>query len=418
MRGSMQNSLNTSNINVEQIRKDFPVLQQNIYGKSLKYFDNAASTQKPQIVIDAVNNYYSTYYANIHRGAYKFSEDATLAYEECREKVASFIHAGKSSEIVFVRGATEAINLVASSFGEIRLLPGDEIIISEMEHHSNIVPWQILCQKKQALLRVIPMNDHGELLLDRYDLLISPKTKLVALTHISNALGTINPIKQMIDTAHDRNIPVLIDGAQAIAHQKVDVQALDCDFYVFSGHKICGPTGIGVLYAKEQWLEEMPPYHGGGDMIVSVTFEGTTYKEPPYKFEAGTPNIAGAIGLSAALDYLENLGLENIAVYEKTLLDFAVSELSQIPGLTFIGTAENRISLVSFILDRVHPHDIATFMNQEGIAIRTGHHCAQPVMKHFNIPATARVSFSFYNTVQEIERLKPVLVHIQEFFKP
>jgi len=390
---------------VDLIREDFPILRQMVHGKPLVYLDNAATTQKPQRVIDAINRYYSAQNSNIHRGVYYLSEIATEAYETSRKAVSQFINTKSPNEIVFVRGATEAINLVASSFGKANVQPGDEIIISHMEHHSNIVPWQILCEERGATLRIIPINDRGELILEEYKKLLSEKTKLVSVVYVSNSLGTINPVKKIIELAHQCNIPVLLDAAQAVQHLQVDVQELDCDFLVFSGHKIYGPTGIGILYAKEEILQEMPPYQGGGDMINSVTFENTTFKKAPHKFEAGTPNIAGAIGLSAALDYLQNVGLENIIPHETDLVNYASQALSSIRELKLIGTAKNKASVVSFVIDEIHPHDIGTILDREGIAIRTGHHCTQPVMQRFGVPATSRASFALYNTRDEIDAL-------------
>jgi cysteine desulfurase / selenocysteine lyase len=384
-------------------RHHFPLLRQLVNGKPLVYFDNAATSQKPQAVIDAMVQYYETVNSNIHRGVHYLSERATEAYESVRVKVRDFISAGDQKEIIFVRGATEAINLVAHSFGRKFVRPGDEVLISEMEHHSNIVPWQILCESLDAKLRVIPMNDRGELMLDAYEQLLGERTKIVGITHVSNALGTINPIKEMIATAHARNIPVLIDGAQAVPHIRVDVQALDCDFYAFSAHKMFGPTGVGVLYGKQKWLEAMPPYQGGGDMIKSVTFEKTIYNDLPHKFEAGTPNIGGGIGLGAAIDYLNELDLAAIQQLEHELLAYATERILTVPGVRIFGTAEKKAGVLSFVLEGIHPHDIGTILDVEGVAIRTGHHCAQPVMKHFGIPATARASFAFYNTKEEVD---------------
>lgn len=402
---------------MEKYRKDFPVLQIKVHGKPLVYLDNAATTQKPQAVIDAIHRYYSTENANIHRGIYYLSEQATDAYEVARAKVRKFINAVFPQEIVFVRGATEGINLVAQSYGRAFIKEGDEIVISTMEHHSNIVPWQILCGQVGAKLRVIPMNDKGELVPGEFEKLINRRTKLVSLAHVSNALGTINPVKKMIKTAHERNIPVLVDGAQAVPHLKVDVQDLNCDFYVFSGHKMFGPTGIGALYGRRDWLERMPPYQGGGDMISSVTFEKTTYNKIPYKFEAGTPHIAGVIGLGAAIDYLSKIGMERIARYEDELLRYGAKTLSAVPGLRFIGTAKEKASILSFVLEGIHPHDIGTILDRQGVAIRAGHHCAMPVMDRFGVPATARASLAFYNTRQEVGVLAKALREVLEVFK-
>ncbi len=401
---------------VEQYRKDFPILDQKIYGKPLVYLDNAATSQKPQAVIDALVHYYSEQNANIHRGVYFLSEQATDAFEEVREKTNQFIHASSAKEIVFVKGATEGINLVAQSYGRTFLKSGDEILITTLEHHSNIVPWQILCQQMGAKLKIAPINDQGELLLDEFSKLITSKTKLVAATHISNVLGTINPIKEMIRLARQRQVPVLIDGAQAAPHTLINVQDLDCDFYVFSSHKVFGPTGVGVLYGKSELLEKMPPYQGGGDMISSVTFEKTTYNTVPYKFEAGTPNIADVIAFGVALDYIAGIGMERISRYEQGLLRYATETLSKIPGLRIIGTAKNKASVISFVLTDIHPHDIGTILDREGIAIRAGHHCAMPLMERFGVPATARASFAFYNTKEEIDRLTEGIHTVLEVF--
>jgi len=384
-------------------RHHFPLLRQLVNGKPLVYFDNAATSQKPQVVIDAMVRYYETENSNIHRGVHYLSERATQAYEGVRTKVRDFMHAEDQREIVFVRGATEAINLVAHSFGRRYVHAGDEILVSEMEHHSNIVPWQILCEELGATLKVIPMNDRGELLVEEYERLLSEKTKIVAVTHVSNALGTVNPIKELVARAHARGIPFLVDGAQAVPHIRVDVQDLDCDFYAFSAHKMFGPTGVGVLYGKRKWLEEMPPYQGGGDMIKSVTFEKTTYNDLPYKFEAGTPNIGGGIGLGAAIDYLHEIDLNAIQQLEHDLLFYATEKILTIPGVRIIGTAQQKAGVLSFTMQGIHPHDIGTILDLEGVAIRTGHHCAQPVMKHFGVPATARASFALYNTKEEVD---------------
>ncbi len=401
---------------VGRIREDFPALHQQVHGKPLVYLDNAATTQKPRPVLEALRRFYESECANVHRGVHTLSQRATEAYERARAIVRRFLNARSEQEIIFVRGTTEAINLVAHSFGRPRLRPGDEILISAMEHHSNIVPWQILCEATGARLRVAPINDEGELLLDEFEKLLSPRTRLVAITHLSNALGTINPVREIIRLAHARGVPVLLDGAQAVAHLKVDVQELDCDFYAFSGHKLYGPTGIGVLYGKAEWLEEMPPYQGGGDMISSVTFEKTTYNRLPYKFEAGTPHIAGAIGLGAAIEYVTTLGLERIAAHERDLLAYATEAISGIPGLRLIGTAREKASILSFTLEGIHPHDLGTILDHEGIAIRAGHHCAQPVMERFGVPATARASFALYNTREEVDALVLALQKAREVF--
>jgi len=397
-------------------RHHFPLLRQLVNGKPLVYFDNAATSQKPQVVIDAMVHYYETVNSNIHRGVHYLSERATEAYEGVRVKVRDFVHATDQKEVVFVRGATEAINLVAHSFGRKYIHPGDEVLISEMEHHSNIVPWQILCEERGAVLKVIPMNDRGELIQEEYERLLGGKTKIVAVTHVSNALGTINPVKEMVAAAHARGIPVLVDGAQAVPHLRVDVQDLDCDFYVFSAHKMFGPTGIGTLYGKQKWLEAMPPYQGGGDMIRSVTFEKTTYNDLPFKFEAGTPNIGGAIGLGVAIDYLHELDLNSIQRLEHELLAYATQQIQTIPGVRIIGTAERKAGVLSFVIEGIHPHDIGTILDVEGVAIRTGHHCAQPVMKHFGVPATARASFAFYNTKEEVDAFIKALHKVLEVF--
>lgn len=401
---------------VERIRADFPVLHQTANGKPLVYLDNAASSQVPQVVIDRGSRYLQEEHSNIHRGVHYLSMRATTAYEGAREKVKRFINARDAKECIFVRGATEGINLVMHGYGRKFVEKDDEVIISAMEHHSNIVPWQMLCEEKGALLRVIPMNDAGELLLDEYDALLNERTKIVAVTHISNALGTINPIKEMISTAHKHGVPVLIDGAQGIVHLPIDVQDLDCDFYVISGHKMFGPTGSGVVYGKAEWLERMNPFQGGGDMIRSVTFEKTTYAGLPSKFEAGTPAIASQIGLGAAIDYLTEIGREKAVVYEEELLAYATRRISSIEGVRVIGTAREKAGVLSFTVDGVHPHDIGTILDQEGIAVRAGHHCAQPAMQHFKVPATARASFAFYNTRQEADTLARAIERVIEVF--
>ena len=390
---------------VEKVRKDFPILNEKVHEKPLVYFDNAATSQKPQVVIETVHRYLSTYNSNIHRGVHGLSERATEAYEESRKKVQRFINAAESREIIFVRGTTEAINLVAQSYGRTYIQPGNEIVISAMEHHSNIVPWQILCEQTGAVLRVVPMNDAGELLLDEFERLLTPRTRLVSIVHVSNSLGTINPAREIVRLAHRQNVPVMIDGAQAIPHLKVDVRELDCDFYAFSGHKVFGPTGIGVLYGKTELLEAMPPYQGGGDMIKTVSLEKTIYNDLPYKFEAGTPHIGGVIGLGTAIDYLNGIGLERTTPYEHGLLLYATEALSAIPDLRIIGTAQEKASLISFVLEGIHPHDVGTILDREGVAIRAGHHCTMPVMKRFGVPATARASLTFYNTKEEIDVL-------------
>lgn len=401
---------------VRKIREDFPILKQKMHGKPLVYLDNAATSQKPQAVIDALVNYYTQYNANIHRGVYLLSERSTQAYEDARVKLQKFMNAAESREIVYVRGSTEGINLVAQTYGRQHLGAGDEILITAMEHHSNIVPWQMLCEEKGCRLRVGPINDRGELILEEFEKLITDRTRLVSVAHVSNALGTINPVKQIVGMAHARNIPVLIDGAQAAPHMKIDVRALDCDFYAISAHKLFGPTGVGALYGKAKWLESMPPYQGGGDMILSVTFEKTIYNSIPNKFEAGTPNIAAAIGWGAAIDYLTRVGMENVASYEHALLTYATEALGQVPGVRLIGTAREKAGVLSFLLEGIHPHDVGTVLDQEGIAVRTGHHCAQPVMERFGVPATVRASLAFYNTKQEINALAAGLEHVKAMF--
>ncbi len=403
-------------LDIARIRQDFPILKQKVNGKPLVYLDNAATSQKPQVVIDTLNRYYTTENSNIHRGVHTLSQQATQEYEDTRAKIRRFLNASDDREIIFVRGATEGINLVAQSYGRQNVAEGDEVVISAMEHHSNIVPWQILCQEKGAHLRVIPMNDDGELLVDEYERLLGPRTKMVSVVHMSNSLGTINPVRQMVEMAHSRGIPVLLDGAQSTPHMAIDVQQLGCDFFVFSGHKLFGPTGIGALYGRADLLESMPPYQGGGDMIKSVTFEKTLYNALPYKFEAGTPNIAGVIGLGAALDYVSGLGLDNTSAYEDTLLEYGTERLSAISGLRLVGTAREKAGILSFVLDGVHPHDIGTILDSEGIAVRTGHHCTQPVMERFGIAATARASLAFYNTKEEIDALVRGIDKVMEVF--
>ncbi len=404
-------------MNIEKIRSDFPILHQKIYDKPLLYFDNTATTQKPKKVIDTISEYYLKYNSNIHRGAHFLSEKTTEAYENARKTIQTYIHAKHPHEIIFTKGTTDSINLVASSFGEKFINPGDEIIVSEMEHHSNIVPWQILRQRKGAVLKVIPINNKGELIISEFEKLISEKTKLVAIVHVSNTLGTINPIKEIIKKAHNYNIPVLIDGAQATQHLIVDVQELDCDFYAFSGHKIYGPTGIGVLYGKENLLNEIPPYQVGGDMIESVTFEKTIYNILPFKFEAGTSNYIGAIGLAAAIEYISSIGIKNIALYEGELLKHATDKLSQIDGLKIYGNANKKTSVISFLIDGIHHYDAGMILDKMGIAVRTGQHCTQPIMDHFNIQGTVRASFAFYNTKQEIDILYDALLKVKQILK-
>jgi len=401
---------------VERIREDFPVLKQTIHGKPLVYLDNAATAQKPQAVIDAIVKFLSVDCANIHRGVHELSQRSTAAYEGTRGKMKRFLNARSKSELIFVRGTTEGINLVASSWGHKNVREGDEIIISAMEHHSNIVPWQLLCEATGAKLRVIPIDDRGELEMEAYERLLGPRTKMVAVTHVSNALGTINPVKEIVAMAHRAGALALIDGAQAAPHTKVDVQALDADFYALSGHKMVGPTGIGILYGKSKLLNAMPPYQGGGDMIKTVTFEKTTYADLPYKFEAGTPNIAGGIGLGAAADYLSHIGLDRIAAYEHELLVYGTQALREIPGLRMIGTAREKAAVLSFVIDGIHPHDIGTVLDRMGIAVRTGHHCAQPVMDRFGVAATTRASLAFYNTTREIDALVAGLHKVKEVF--
>lgn len=402
---------------VKEIRNDFPILKREVNGKPLVYLDNAATSQKPQVVIDALTHYYTYDNANIHRGLYFLSELATEQYENARLKVKEFINAMSVAEIVFVRGTTEAINLVASTLCRAKYFKeGDEVLVSHMEHHANIVPWQLMSDRKKINLKVIPINDAGELDYDAFEKLVNEKTKLVSVVHISNALGSINPIKKIIDFAHSKKIPVLVDGAQAVPHLKIDVQDLDADFYAFSGHKVFGPTGIGVLYGKTEFLEMMPPYQGGGDMIRTVTFEKTTFDDIPRKFEAGTPNIAGGIGLGAAIDYLNQFDRNELAEYENELLKYGTEKLSEVDGLRIIGTAKEKASVISFIIKGIHPYDIGTIIDTDGIAIRTGHHCTQPIMQRFNVPATARASFAFYNTKEEIDKLVASLYKVKRMF--
>lgn len=394
-----------ADLDIDVIRQQFPILGRTVQNKPLVYFDNAATTQKPQAVIDTISEYYSKYNANIHRGIHSLAEEATAAYEASRTAVQQFIGAAFPEEIIFTRGTTEGINLVAYTWGRANIRPGDEILISGMEHHSNIVPWQILCEEKKAVLKVIPVLDNGELSMADFKSLLGPKTKMVAIAHVSNALGTVNPVKHIIEAAHRAGAVVLIDGAQSAVHLDIDVQDLDCDFFAFSGHKLYGPTGIGVLYGKKNILESMPVFHGGGEMIREVTFERTTYNDLPYKFEAGTPNIAGAIALRTAIDFLNNIGKDHIRKHEADLLEYATAELEKIPGLTIVGKARNKVGVISFVIDGFHPQDIGVLLDNQGIAVRTGHHCTQPLMKRFNIPGTVRASFAVYNTLAEVDVL-------------
>ena len=402
---------------VARIRQDFPILGRKVHGKPLVYLDSAATSHKPKPVIDAITGFYLSENSNIHRGVHELSQRATEDYEKARIKLQRFINAAHAHEIIFVRGTTEGINLVAQTYGREHLGPGTEVIISALEHHSNIVPWQILCQQTGAQLRVIPINDAGEIVFAEFEKLLNDRTRLVAVAHVSNALGTINPIRAICDVAHRRGVPVLVDGAQAVPHMRVDVQALDCDFYSFSGHKMYGPTGIGALYGKTALLEKMPPYQGGGDMISSVTFEKTTYNVLPYKFEAGTPDIAGVIGLGAAVDYLNEIGMDNVAAHEHDLVAYGAKALEAIPGVRLIGTAKEKAGVLSFVIEGVHPHDVGTVLDQEGIAVRTGHHCAQPVMDRFGVPATSRASFGLYNTRAEIDLLVEGIGRVKEIFE-
>jgi cysteine desulfurase / selenocysteine lyase len=406
----------TMALDVERIRKDFPILHQEVHGRPLVYLDSAATSQKPQVVIDVLAHYYARDNANVHRGVHRLSERATEAYEGARARIQSFLNAAHPREIVFVRGTTEGINLVAQTYGRRTVGPGDEVVITALEHHSNIVPWQMLCEEKGAVLRVVPIDDAGEVDMDAYERLLGERPRLVAVAHVSNALGTIVPVKRMIEAAHRRGIAVLVDGAQAAPHLRVDVRDLDCDFYTFSGHKTYGPTGIGILYAKTDLLEAMPPFQGGGDMIKSVSFEKTVYNDLPYKFEAGTPDIAGAIGLGAALEYLEGLGLDRVAAHEHALLVYGTEGLSSLPGLRLVGTAREKASVLSFLVDGVHAHDVGSILDREGIAVRTGHHCAMPVMTRFGIAATARASLGLYNTREDIDALVEGLAKVREIF--
>lgn len=411
-----QTGANRSRLDVNKIRSDFPILNREVYGQRLVYFDNAATSQKPTVVLDAIENYYKQANANVHRGVHFLSQLATNEYEGARAVVKKFLNAADTSEIIFTRGATESINLVAQSFGQKFVKEGDEIIISTMEHHSNIVPWQLLCERTGATLKVIQINDDGELILEEYEKLLGPRTKIVAVGHVSNALGTVNPVKHVIDMAHAHGVPVLLDGAQAAPHLKIDVRELGCDFYAISSHKMCGPTGFGVLYGKTEWLEQLPPWQGGGDMIATVSFEKTTYNVLPYKFEAGTPHIEGAVGLATAINYLEGIGMDRIAAYEHELLDYATELIGSIRGVRLIGTAREKAAVLSFTVNDVHPHDIGTILDQEGIAVRAGHHCAQPVMTRFGVPGTVRASFAFYNTKEEIDALSSGLERVIEVF--
>ncbi len=405
-----------SGLDVRRIRQAFPILGSTIGGKPLVYLDNAATTQKPQPVLDRLARYYAAENANIHRGVYQLSQDATAAFEDARGKIARFLNAAEPAEIIFTRNATEGINLVAQTLGRQRVGAGDEVVISAMEHHSNIVPWQLLCEEKGARLRVVPITDDGELMLDVFVSLLGPRTKLVSIVHMSNSLGTVNPVRQVVEIAHAQDIPVLLDGSQAAYHMPVDVQAIGCDFYVVTGHKLYGPTGIGALYGQRRWLDAMPPYQGGGDMISSVTFERTTYNVVPHKFEAGTPHVAGAIGLGAAVEFIASVGFEAIVDHEQRLLDYATAALLAVPGLRLIGTAGEKASILSFVLEGVHAHDIGTIVDTEGVAIRTGHHCTQPVMDRFGVPATARASLAMYSTAAEIDQLVAALTKVREVF--
>jgi len=401
---------------INKIRKDFPILHQEVNKKPLVYFDNGATTQKPTQVIEAISDYYSKYNSNVHRGVHQLSQIATTLFEESRDYIKDFIHATHREEVIFTRGTTEAINLLAHSFGKAFVNEGDEVIVSEMEHHSNIVPWQILCEEKKAILKVIPIDENGEIIFDEFKKILSTKTKIIAVTHISNALGTINPIKKMIEKAHEHDIPVFIDGAQAVAHEKVDVQELNCDFYAFSAHKIYGPMGIGVLYGKKEWLEKLPPYQSGGEMISNVSFEKTTYNELPYKFEAGTPSVADAIAFKTALEYIQRIGIENIKIHETALLDYATSALLNLGNIKIYGTAKNKAALISFLIQDIHPYDVGTMLDQMGVAVRTGHHCAQTVMDRYQIPGTIRASFAMYNTKEEIDVFIAAIKKVQEIF--
>ena len=392
-------------LDIKKIREDFPILQTKVYGKPLVYFDNAATTQKPKSVLQTLEQYYTGYNSNVHRGVHLLSQQATEAYEEARKKIAAYINAEHTHEVIFTKGTTNSINLVAHTFGRKFLKAGDEVLISAMEHHSNIVPWQIICEEKNAVLKVVPINERGELKMDAFDAMLTPKVKIIAVTYVSNSLGTINPVREIIQKAHTLNIPVLLDAAQAVQHMPVDVQELDVDFIAFSGHKMYGPTGIGILYGKEKWLNEIPPYEGGGDMIKNVTFAKTTYNDLPFKFEAGTPDISGAIALGAAVDYIQQVGIHAIEQAEEELISYAYQQLSGIPSLRFIGDAKHRAGAISFLVGNIHPFDLGEILDKQGIAVRTGHHCTQPLMDLFNIPGTARASFAFYNTKAEVDEL-------------
>ncbi|MVT12180.1 aminotransferase class V-fold PLP-dependent enzyme [Chitinophaga tropicalis] len=392
-------------LDVEKIRRDFPLLQEKVYGIPLVYLDNAATTQKPQIVLDTLEYYYTRINSNVHRGVHHLSQEATNAYEQARKTIAAFLNANKPEEVIFTKGTTDGINLVANSFGRGFIKPGDVVLVSAMEHHSNIVPWQIMCEDRGAELKVIPMDQNGELIMDEFTALLNDKVKIIAVTYVSNALGTVNPVHDIIAQAHARNIPVLLDAAQAVQHMPVDVQELDIDFLVFSGHKIYGPTGIGILYGKEEWLNKLPPYQGGGDMIKTVTFAKTTYNVLPYKFEAGTPNMSGAVGLEAAIKYLQEIGIENIRQWEEQLVDYTISRLKELDGIRFIGNPKHRSGAVSFLVDNIHPYDLGELLDKQGVAIRTGHHCAEPVMDFFHIPGTVRASFAMYTNFEDIDRL-------------
>jgi len=412
----IETAIKSNSLDVYAIRKQFPILKRQVKGKQLIYLDNAATSQKPQSVIDALVNYYSYYNANIHRGIHTLAEEATAAFEATRDAVRQFIGAASREEIIFTRGTTEGINLVASTWGRQNIKSGDEIIISTMEHHSNIVPWQVLCEEKGALLKVIPVNDEGELLLDEYAKLLNPKTKLVSIVHVSNVLGTVNPVKKMIDMAHRAGAVVLVDGAQSTVHLDIDVQDMDCDFFAFSSHKLYGPTGTGVLYGEKNLLETMPVFQGGGEMIKEVSFEKTWYNDLPYKYEAGTPNIADTIAFKTALDFIKDTGKEKIRKHEEALLGYATTQLEQLPGLKIVGNAKEKVSVISFVIDNIHPQDIGILLDNRGIAVRTGHHCAQPLMDCYNIPGTIRASFAMYNTREEVDRLAEALISAQRIF--
>lgn len=408
--------INLAGYKIKRIRAAFPILERDVHGRPLVYLDNAASTQKPRVVIKTLKRYYEHYNSNVHRGVHHLSQEATVAYENARGRVRAALGAKEDCEIILTRGTTEAINLVAQSYGRANLGPGDEVLISVLEHHSNIVPWQIVCEQTGATLRAVPIDDRGTLVMDKLDALLTERTKIVALGHVSNALGTVNPIKEIAAKVHAMGAVLVVDGAQGVPHGPVDVVELDADFYAFSGHKVYGPTGIGALYGRKELLDAMPPWQGGGDMILSVSIDKTVYNELPFKFEAGTPNIAGAIGLAAALDYVDNIGLEKIAAYEAQLLDYGTRALESVKGIRLIGTAPEKAGVLSFVMDGIHPHDIGTILDQEGIAIRTGHHCAQPVMEHFGIPATARASLGVYNTTGDIDALVRGLEKVREVF--